>query len=108
MLQPIKEDLHLSDTVLGLLSGFAFSLCYATAALPIARLADRFDRRLIISIGLGFWSLVTALHAVTRSAWQLATCGSCWAPARPRAWRPPPRSWRTCSDLVCGRSRSAS
>jgi MFS family permease len=68
----IKEDMELSDTVIGLLSGLAFGLFYATAALPIASLADRWNRRNIIGIGLAFWSLMTALHGVVSNAIQLA------------------------------------
>lgn len=68
----IKEDLHLSDTAIGLLSGFAFALFYACAALPLASLADRWNRRNIISIGLAFWSLMTTLHAVVGNVTQLA------------------------------------
>jgi predicted MFS family arabinose efflux permease len=44
MLQPIKDDLGLSDTQLGFLTGIAFGLFYATLGLPIARLADRGNR----------------------------------------------------------------
>ena len=40
LLQPIKDDLHLSDTQLGMLTGIAFGLFYATLGLPIARAAD--------------------------------------------------------------------
>lgn len=68
----IKEDMHLSDTSIGLLSGFAFALFYATAALPIASLADRWSRRNIISVGLAFWSLMTAMHGVVNNVVQLA------------------------------------
>src|SRR3984893_18607006 len=55
LLQPIKEDLHLSDTQLGFLTGIAFGLFYATAGLPIARWADRGDRATIASIAIGLW-----------------------------------------------------
>jgi predicted MFS family arabinose efflux permease len=68
----IKTDLGLSDTAIGLLSGFVFAAFYATAALPIASLADRWNRRNIIAIGLAFWSVMTALHGVVRDVWQLA------------------------------------
>lgn len=68
----IIKDLHLSDTMIGLLSGFAFALFYATAALPIASLADRSNRRNIIAAGLAFWSFMTILHGVVQNAWQLA------------------------------------
>lgn len=68
----IKVDLHLSDTMIGLLSGFAFAVFYASAALPIASLADRWNRRNIIGIGLAFWSLMTAMHGLVSNVWQLA------------------------------------
>lgn len=68
----IQEDMHLSDTVIGLLSGLAFAVFYATAALPIASLADRWNRRNIISIGLAFWSVMTAMHGLVNNAIQLA------------------------------------
>ncbi len=58
---PIKAELGLSDSQLGALTGFAFALFYATLSLPIARLADRYSRRLIIVISLTLWSAMTAL-----------------------------------------------
>ena len=61
LLPLIKEDLQLSDTQLGLVTGFAFALFYATFGIPIARLADLWVRKRIISIALVFWSIMTAL-----------------------------------------------
>lgn len=72
MIPLIKSDLRLSDTVLGLISGFAFALFYAIAAMPFASLADRWSRRNIIAFGLAAWSIVMALHGAARSAVQLA------------------------------------
>ena len=57
LLQPIKDDLHLSDTQLGFLTGIAFALFYATLGLPIARWADRGNRVTITSIAIGLWGL---------------------------------------------------
>src|SRR5690349_1463529 len=57
LLQPIKEDLHLSDTQLGFVTGIAFALFYATLGLPIARWADRGNRVTITSIAIGLWGL---------------------------------------------------
>lgn len=68
----IKPDLQLSDTTIGLLSGFAFAAFHAAAALPIASLADRWNRRNIIAAGLAFWSLMMVFHAAARTALQLA------------------------------------
>jgi predicted MFS family arabinose efflux permease len=61
LLQSIKEDLGLSDLQLGLLSGTAFGLFYATLGIPIARLADRFSRKGVIAVCLALWSVMTAL-----------------------------------------------
>jgi MFS family permease len=57
--QPIKQDLGLSDTQVGLLSGFMFAIFYSVLAIPVARLADRTNRVRIVSIGCGLWSLFT-------------------------------------------------
>ena len=68
----LKKDLHLSDTSLGLISGFAFVLFYSLLGVPIARLADRSNRRNILAVGLTVWSLMTALTGAVTSIWQLA------------------------------------
>lgn len=57
----IKAEMVLSDTLLGLLSGAAFAIFYATLGLPIARLADRYSRKLIITISLTIFSVMTVL-----------------------------------------------
>lgn len=60
LLQSIKLDLALSDTELGLLGGVAFGVFYATVGLPVAWLADRYERRSLIAAALGLWSVMTA------------------------------------------------
>ncbi len=67
----IKEDLGLSNTQLGLLTGLAFGIFYATLGIPIARLADKHSRVNIISICLAIWSLMTAISGVVQNYWQL-------------------------------------
>ena len=62
--EPIKRELDLSDGQLGLLTGLAFALFYATLSVPIARLADRFNRRNIIAASLATWSGMTALSGL--------------------------------------------
>ncbi|MGE0775212.1 MAG: spinster family MFS transporter [Sphingomonadaceae bacterium] len=57
--EPIKQDLKLSDTQIGLLTGLVFALFYSLLALPVARLADRVNRVRLISICCGIWSLFT-------------------------------------------------
>ncbi|GHE78742.1 MFS transporter [Amycolatopsis deserti] len=66
MIEPIKRDLHLSDTQFSLLNGLAFSLLYSVMGLPIAILADKRSRPLIISIGVAFWSLATAASGLAK------------------------------------------
>ena len=60
MVEPMKRDLVLSDTQVSLLVGITFSLFYVLFGLPIARLADRANRRNILAAGIGVWSLMTA------------------------------------------------
>ncbi len=72
LLQPIKEELGVSDTAMGLLTGFAFAVFYTFAGIPIARLSDRGSRRAIMAVGIAFWSLMTAASGLAQSFWQLA------------------------------------
>ncbi|MGZ3377274.1 MAG: spinster family MFS transporter [Phenylobacterium sp.] len=59
--EKIKPEFHLSDFQLGLLGGPAFALCNALASLPVARLAERFNRVTILAICTAAWSAMTAL-----------------------------------------------
>ena len=68
----IKEEMVVSDTALGLVSGLAFVLMYSVAGVPIASLADRWNRRNIIAVGLTFWSLMVFCTAFVTDIWQLA------------------------------------
>ena len=68
----IKHDMMLSDTALGLLSGFTFTLLYSILGVPIAWAADRWSRRNIITIGLTFWSLMTTATGLAANVAQLA------------------------------------
>jgi len=61
LLQPIKEDLLLSDTQLGFLTGFAFAIIYAICGIPLARLADKKSRVAMLSVIMVFWTAMTAL-----------------------------------------------
>jgi MFS family permease len=68
---PLKSDLHLSDTQLGLLGGIAFASVYSTLAIPLARYADRRGRSRVIAASVAFWSLFTAVCGLAGSFWQL-------------------------------------
>jgi MFS family permease len=72
VLPQVKAEMQLSDTALGLVSGFAFVLFYSLLGVPIARLADRSSRRNILGFGLVFWSLMTSLTGFVTTIWQLA------------------------------------
>jgi len=71
LIDPIKHDYHLSDTVMGFISGFGFVILYSILAAPVARWADRGNRRSIITGGLILWSGMTALGGIARNALQL-------------------------------------
>jgi predicted MFS family arabinose efflux permease len=71
LLQPIKEDLKISDTKLGCLTGIAFGLFYATLGLPIARLADKRNRVTLTSVAIGLWGVTVMLCVFVTSFAQL-------------------------------------
>lgn len=72
LLEPIKEDLQVSDTAMGFLAGLAFAIFNAVAAIPLARLSDRYSRRIIIVVGLAAWSVLTAMQGFAKSFTALA------------------------------------
>jgi predicted MFS family arabinose efflux permease len=69
--QPLKIDLNLTDAQLGVLIGTAFATLYAFSGLPIARLAERFNRVIIISTALAVWSALTAVCGAAANFTQL-------------------------------------
>jgi len=72
LLQPISEELQVSDTQLGFLAGIAFAIFYTFAGIPIARYADSAVRRSVIAAGLAVWSAMTAASGLARSFAHLA------------------------------------
>jgi MFS family permease len=68
---PIKADLALSDSELGLMGGIAFALFYSGLAIPIAWLADRKSRVNIIAVSVALWSAFTAACGLAQNFWQL-------------------------------------
>jgi MFS family permease len=71
LVSPIKQDLGISDTRIGILQGFAFALFYTVMGLPLGRIADTWSRRNLISIGVLFWSITTTLCSTAKSFWSL-------------------------------------
>ena len=63
LVAPIRRDLGISDSSVGLLQGLAFALFYTALGIPMGRIADTRSRRLLITAGVLLWSLMTALSA---------------------------------------------
>ena len=70
----IKADFALSDFQMSLLIGFAFILIYVFLMFPVARYADVGKRRSIIGVGIGLWSLATAICGIAQNFWQVFAC----------------------------------
>jgi MFS family permease len=72
LIEPIKKEFTLSDTTMGLLAGFGFVLFYSLLGIPIARVADRLNRRNIVAVAFAFWSAMTFLCGMASSVATLA------------------------------------
>lgn len=72
LLPAIKAEFLVADWVLGFLAGTAFAIFYATLGMPIALLADRWNRRNLIAISLAIWSAMTALSGMAANILQLS------------------------------------
>jgi MFS family permease len=72
LVTPLKHDLHLSDTQIGLLQGFAFAFFYAILGIPAGLAADRVNRRNLIAAGVIAWSLMTSCGSLAKSFSTLA------------------------------------
>jgi predicted MFS family arabinose efflux permease len=75
--EPIRRELHLSDTQLGLLTGLSFALFYAVLGVPAAMLADRVNRVKLVACACAIWSLFTGACGFATTFWHLAVarCG---------------------------------
>ena len=71
LIEPIKADLDLTDTEIGLLLGFAFAIFYATMGLPLGYLADRKKRTWLVAAGIAVWSAATAASGIAKNFVQL-------------------------------------
>jgi MFS family permease len=71
LITPIKADFGLSDTQIGWLIGFAFTVFYVLAGIPMARFIDRGPRKWIVASAIAFWSLMTVACGLARSSTQL-------------------------------------
>jgi len=67
LVEPLKTEFAVVDTKIGLLQGIYFAIFYTFVGLPMGWLADRYNRRNIVAIGVIFWSIMTALSGAARS-----------------------------------------
>jgi len=74
LVEPIKHELDVTDTRMGLLTGVAFALFYGAVALPVAWAADRFHRPRIVAAGIAFWSVMTSLTGMAQGFWHILVC----------------------------------
>ncbi len=73
MIGPIEADLHITDSEFAIIAGGAFGIFYTIMGLPIGWLADRYNRKWIVAIGIALWSLMTASCGLARSFSHLFT-----------------------------------
>lgn len=71
LIEPIRQDLNISDTQVSLLGWFAFTILYTVMGIPIGWLADHRSRRAIIIVGITVWSFLTALCGLAKTFVQL-------------------------------------
>ncbi len=71
MVEPIRRELHLSDTAIALAKDLAIAIVYIVAVIPLARLADRWSKRKVVAIACGVWSAAVILCGAARSFWTL-------------------------------------
>jgi predicted MFS family arabinose efflux permease len=71
LIEPIKAELRLSDTAIGFLTGTALAIFYTGAGIPLGMIADRVDRRRLVAVSLGIWSVMTAACGAATNFTQL-------------------------------------
>ena len=71
LMEPIKREFGATDTQMGLLSGLAFGLFYAALGVPVGKLADKYNRRMIVAVCCSLWSLATVACGFAGQFWQL-------------------------------------
>lgn len=71
LIEPIKREFGVSDTLVGLLTGLAFAVLYAGLAIPVGALADRSNRRNIVAVCCAAWSAATMMCGMAQSFWAL-------------------------------------
>jgi MFS family permease len=83
--QPIKAELGLTDLELGIMGGLTFAAFNAVLSIPVARLAERFNRVRIVALGVALWSVATMACGMVGSFAPSSanpTAGVCWSCSR--------------------------
>jgi hypothetical protein len=98
LVEPIRKELMLSDTAIGMVKDLAIAVVYILAVLPLARLADKWSKRKIVATSALIWSLAVIVCGLAKNFWMLLIgrsgigLGSRYGPARDEpgvvaAWR---------------------
>lgn len=71
LVQPLKATLRLSDVQIGMLQGIAFTVCYATAGVFVAKLVDKSNRVRLVAVCVAIWAVSTAMCGTAHSFGEL-------------------------------------
>lgn len=92
MVGPIKAELHLSDTQIGLAKDLAIAIVYIIAVIPLARLADRWSKRKMVAIAAAVWSFAVVLCGLAKS-FPTLLLGRAMIGLGEGGFTPPSQSW---------------
>lgn len=92
MVGPIKAELKLSDTQIGLAKDLAIAIIYVIAVLPLARIADRWSKRKVVAIAATIWSLAVLICGSAQGFWMLLA-GRALIGLGEGGFTPPSQSW---------------
>jgi predicted MFS family arabinose efflux permease len=92
LVEPIRRDLHLSDTEIGLVKDLVIAVIYIVAVIPLARLSDRWSRKRIVAIAALVWSFSVILCSAARGFWMMLI-GRAGIGLGEGAFTPPSQAW---------------
>jgi predicted MFS family arabinose efflux permease len=92
MVEPIRRELHLTDTSIALVKDLAIVLVYIIAVIPLARLADRTSKRRIVAIAAVVWSAAVFVCGLAKGFWMLLI-GRAGIGLGEGGFTPPSQSW---------------
>lgn len=74
IVQPIQQEIAISDSEMGILLGTSFAVLYSLIGLFTGRMADRNNRRNLLVFGVLAWGASTALSGFAQDFWSLLAC----------------------------------